>query len=182
MALMNSPQTYGWVTVILHWVVAAGIIGLFALGYWMVGLTYYDPWYKTGPDVHRSVGILLLIAMLVRVAWRLLTPSPAAVSGHRHWEVLAAHLAHGLLYLLVFVAMISGYLISTADGTAIHVFDWFEVPSLTGRVQGMEDIAGVVHYWSTWTLIVLAALHALAGLKHHFVDRDPTLTRMLGRS
>lgn len=182
MALMNSPQTYGWVTVILHWVVAAGIIGLFALGYWMVGLTYYDPWYKTGPDVHRSVGILLFVTMLVRVAWRLLTPSPAAVSGHRRWEVLAAHLAHGLLYLLVFVAMISGYLISTADGTAIHVFGWFKVPSLTGRIQGMEDIAGVVHYWSTWTLIVLAALHALAGLKHHFVDRDPTLTRMLGRS
>lgn len=181
MALTNSPQSYGWVTVVMHWVVAVVIIGLFALGYWMVGLSYYDPWYKTGPDVHRSIGILLFIAMLARLAWRVLTPSPNPVPGHRRWEVSAAHAAHWLLYLLIFVAMISGYLISTADGTAIQVFDWFDVPSLTGRVQGMEDSAGIVHYWSTWSLIVLAGVHALAALKHHFVDRDPTLTRMLGR-
>ena len=181
MALTNSPQSYGWVTVVMHWVVAVVIIGLFALGYWMVGLSYYDPWYKTGPDVHRSIGILLFIAMLARLAWRVLTPSPDPVPGHRRWEVFAAHSAHWLLYLLIFVAMISGYLISTADGTAIQVFDWFDVPSLTGRVQGMEDSAGIVHYWSTWALIVLAGIHALAALKHHFVDRDPTLTRMLGR-
>jgi cytochrome b561 len=95
--------------------------------------------------------------------------------------VIAAHGAHGLLYLLLFVAMISGYLITTADGSSISVFGWFEVPSVTGRIRGMEDTAGAVHYWSTWALVVLAGLHALAALKHHFIDRDATLKRMLGR-
>lgn len=95
--------------------------------------------------------------------------------------MLAAHAAHGLLYALLFVAMVSGYLISTADGSSISVFGWFEVPSVTGQVKGMEDVAGSIHYWSTWAIVVLAGLHALAALKHHFVDRDRTLLRMLGK-
>ena len=84
----------------------------------------------------------------------------------------------GLLGLL-FAAMISGYLISTADGSGIDVFGLFEVPSVTGRQNGLEDSAGLVHYWSTWALVVLAGLHGLAALKHHFIDRDATLKRML---
>lgn len=89
-------------------------------------------------------------------------------------------MAHGLLYVLLFVAMVSGYLISTADGSAISVFNWFDVPSVTGRVKGMEDIAGEVHYWTTWAIVVLAVVHALAAIKHHVLDKDDTLRRMLG--
>ncbi len=60
--------------ILLHWLVAATIIGLFALGFWMVDLSYYDPWYRQGPDIHRSVGILLFMAMVLRLAWRLFSP------------------------------------------------------------------------------------------------------------
>lgn len=93
---------------------------------------------------------------------------------------MSAHGTHLLLYVLIFVAIVSGYLISTADGSTIKVFDWFEVPSVTGRIKGMEDTAGLVHYWSTWALVVLAGLHGLAAIKHHLIDRDDTLRRMLG--
>jgi len=86
-----------------------------------------------------------------------------------------------LLYLLLFVAMVSGYLISTADGSSVSVFGWFDVPSITGRIKGMEDTAGVVHYWVTLSVVVLAGIHALGALKHHVIDRDNTLRRMLGR-
>jgi len=157
------------------------VAGMFGLGYWMVGLTYYDSWYKQGPDIHRSLGVLLFTAMLLRVVWRLMNPRPEPVPGHRRWEVVAAHLAHGLLYVLLFVATVSGYLISTADGSSVIVFGWFDVPSITGRIKGMEDTAGVVHYWATWSVVVLAGIHALGALKHHFIDRDNTLRRMLGR-
>jgi len=61
------------------------------------------------------------------------------------------------------------------------VFGWFEVPSITGRIKGMEDTAGVVHYWVTWNVVVLASIHALGALKHHFIDRDNTLRRIFGR-
>ena len=181
MKLRNSQATYGLVAVFLHWLVALTVAGMFSLGYWMVGLTYYDAWYKQGPDIHRSVGVLLFIAMLLRVVWRLMNLRPEPVPGHRRWEVVAAHLVHGLLYVLLFVAMVSGYLISTAAGSSVSVFGWFDVPSITGRIKGMEDTAGVVHYWVTWSVVVLAGIHAFGALKHHFIDRDNTLRRMLGR-
>ena len=59
--LKNSVSAYGWAAIILHWLTALAIIALFALGLWMVGLTYYSPWYNTAPDIHRSIGILLML-------------------------------------------------------------------------------------------------------------------------
>lgn len=178
--LRNSATGYGLVAIVLHWVVALTIVGLFALGFWMVDLDYYHSWYKQGPDIHRSVGLLLLAAMVLRLVWRLANIRPQPLASHSRLEVLAAHGAHWLLYLLIFTAMVSGYLISTADGSAISVFGWFDVPSLTGRIKGMEDTAGLVHYWATWAIVGLASVHALAALKHHFIDKDDTLRRMLG--
>ena len=181
MALRNSRQGYGWLAIVLHWLVAAAVIGLFALGFWMVELSYYDDWYRKAPDIHRSVGLLLFAVVLFRLFWRAVNPSPQPLPDHRRWEVVSAHIAHLLLYGLMLAAMVSGYLISTADGSSISVFGWFEVPSVTGRIKGMEDVAGSIHYWSTWALIVLAGVHALAALKHHVIDRDHTLRRMLGK-
>lgn len=180
MQIRNSSARYGLVAIIIHWIVAVTVIGLFALGYWMVDLTYYHDWYKRAPDIHRSIGLLLLGLMVVRVVWRAINSSPSPLSSHKRWEVVMAHAAHGLLYVLLFVAMASGYLISTADGSAISVFGWFDVPSLTGQIKGLEDIAGTVHYWSTWAIVGLASVHAAGALKHHFIDRDTTLRRMSG--
>lgn len=181
MQIRNTSASYGLVAIFIHWLVALVVFGLFGLGYWMVDLTYYDDWYRRAPDIHRSIGILLLMVMVFRVVWRVANVSPEPLSGHIRWEVRSAHMAHFLLYVLIFVAMVSGYLISTADGSSISVFDWFEVPSVTGQIKGMEDTAGTVHYWSTWAIVGLAAVHAAGALKHHLLDRDRTLRRMLGR-
>ncbi|MGM0570211.1 cytochrome b [Marinobacter sp.] len=179
MQLLNSSRRFGAVHATLHWLVALAVFGLFGLGYYMVDLTYYDEFYRLGPHIHRSIGILLFVVVILRLIWRLLDTTPAALGSHSPAEVLSARLAHGVLYLLLFTAMVSGYLISTADGSSIRVFSWFEVPSVTGRIRGMEDIAGDIHYWVTWGLVVLASLHGLAAIKHHIVDRDDTLRRML---
>ncbi|KRW82009.1 cytochrome b [Marinobacter sp. P4B1] len=182
MSLKNSEHHYGWLAVVLHWLVATVVVGLFALGFWMVDLSYYDEWYRKGPDLHRSIGLILFAVVVFRLLWRLINASPRPLASHKRWEVVSAHVAHSLLYVLMFVAMVSGYLITTADGSSISVFGLFDVPSLTGRVKGMEDTAGAVHYWSTWALVGLAGLHALGALKHHFIDRDETLRRMSGRA
>lgn len=182
MELRSPPARYGLVQVVLHWLVAATVIGLFILGDYMVELGYYDPWYRTAPHLHKSIGLLLLVVMLIRLAWRTLSVQPAPLATHQPWEVRLAHAAHGVLYLLVFAVMLSGYLISTADGSTIAVFNWFEVPSLTGQVKQLEDIAGVIHRWCAWSLVGLALLHAVAAIKHHVIDRDETLRRMLGLS
>ena len=173
----NSADGYGAVAIILHWLVALAVVGLFALGLWMVELTYYDPWYRTAPNIHKSIGILLFLVVALRLLWRMINPAPAPIG--RPWERRVAHLVHGVLYVLMFAAMVAGYLISTADGRAIEVFGLFPVPAVVSDLPNQEDIAGVVHLWLAWSLILLASFHALAALKHHFFNRDATLVRML---
>jgi cytochrome b561 len=181
MQLRNSPTRYGLVSVLLHWLVALTVFGLFALGFWMVGLDYYSPWYRRAPDLHKSIGLLLFAVMLLRLFWRFFSPAPAALASHGRWTRLASKLGHGLLYLGLFAVMISGYLISTADGRPISVFGWFEVPATLTSIPDQADLAGLLHEYLAWGLVLLALVHALAALKHHFIDRDSTLTRMLGR-
>ena len=180
LGLRNTIQGYGLVAIFLHWLVALVVNGLFALGLWMTDLTYYDTWYRRAPDLHKAIGILLFLAMLGRVAWRLFNVTPADEPGMTPLERRAAHSVHLLLYLLLFALMVSGYLISTADGRPIEVFGLFAVPALVSDIPNQEDLAGKVHWYLALTLIALAGMHALAALKHHFIDRDRTLKKMLG--
>ena len=175
--LKNTDNSYGWIAIALHWLVAIAVFSMFGLGLYMVELTYYDSWYKGSLDLHKSAGILLALLVLLRSGWRLINPSPKGLSP-RPLENLAAHLAHGLLYLMMAALFISGYLISTADGQGIAVFELFTVPA-TLTADNQEDIAGDIHQWLAWGLMGLVALHALAALKHHFINRDATLKRMV---
>jgi len=180
MKLFNTTTTYGAVHIVLHWLVAISVIGLFALGVWMVELGYYDPWYNRAPAVHKAFGIVLVVVMLIRLVWRWANGVPEPEPGVRRWETRAAHGVHAVLYIGVFSAIISGYLIATAKGAPVAVFDLFSVPATIHGLHRQEDLAGEFHYYITYGLIGLAALHALAALKHHLIDRNATLLRMLG--
>lgn len=180
MHFKNTSSRYGAVAVALHWIVALTVIGLAILGLWMVDLTYYSPYYRSAPFWHKSIGITLAAVMVLRLFWRLLNPRPAPLPNHQLWEKRLAALVHTLLYALLAVIVISGYLISTAKGQGISVFGWFEIPASLTDLPQQADRAGAVHYWVVISVLVLAGLHALGALKHHFIDRDDTLRRMLG--
>ncbi|MCS3468032.1 cytochrome b [Pseudomonas sp. Pseusp122] len=182
MQLKNSSSRYGLVSMLLHWGVAIAVFGLFALGLWMVGLGYYDTWRKAGPDLHKSIGLTLFAVMLIRVVWRLLSPPPPPLASYGKWTRIGAAFGHLFLYVGLFAVMFAGYLISTADGVGISVFGLFDVPALISGLPDQADNAGVVHLYLAWVLVIFAGLHGLAALKHHFIDRDVTLKRMLGRS
>lgn len=177
MALRNSESSYGSVARFLHWVMALAVLAMFGLGLWMRTLDYYSPYYKTAPDLHRSVGIILAVALVLRLLWRWINVKPNDDSLPHHERVLS-HLVHIAFYGLLFVLMISGYLISTADGRGIDVFGLFSVPSVYQRT-GMEDLAGFIHEYVAYGLMALVGLHVVAALKHHFIDQDVTLQRML---
>lgn len=177
----NNLMSYGWVSITLHWLVALVVTGLFILGVWMTDLTYYDDWYKTAPDIHRSIGILLFFALLFRIYWRLTNVTPMDEPNIDKLQIKIAHLVHKFLYVLLFAMMVSGYLISTADGRAIDVFGLFQVPAIPPLdIENLEDKAGDIHWYLALILAGLTGLHALAALKHHFIDRDRTLVKMLG--
>lgn len=173
----NTSQHYGLIHIVLHWITALGVIGLFVLGLWMVGLTYYSQWYHTAPHIHKSIGLLIAALTLFRILWKISNSSPLPIGSKN--ERIIAKLAHSGLYLLLLGIFISGYLISTADGHGIEVFNWFTIPSAGKLFEGQEDISGDVHEWLAFTLIGLTLLHALAALKHHFISNDETLKRMI---
>ncbi len=176
----QQVKNYNVTARMIHWVSAAVVIGMFAVGLWMVDLSYYSQWYQTAPHWHKSVGILLVGLTVFRLVWKHLTPSPA-IEGNE-LEKRFAPIAHLAIYLLLITLFTSGYLISTEDGRSIDVFNWFSVPGAGALFEGQSDKAGVIHTYAAWSLIGLAALHALAAFKHHFINKDNTLRKMLGVS
>lgn len=177
-AVMAKTLRYNNLSISLHWLMALVVFGLFALGFWMVDLTYYSSWYKTAPYWHKSVGILLAALLLLRLFWRFKAGKPAALPDQNRRLQQMAALVHLLLYLLLLAIVLTGYLISTADGRGIEVFSWFEVPGMGELFAEQADIAGALHKWFAYVLMALVVLHAAGALKHHFVDKDTTLKRM----
>jgi len=182
MNIRNTEDSWGLVSIVLHWLVAVAVLSLFGLGLYMVELDYYDSMYKTAPYIHRSIGILLFITIIFRLVWRGMNTTPQALENHKAWEVTIAHWVHMALYGLLIVLMLSGYFISTADGRAISVFAWFEVPSIVSGIDNLEDLAGDVHEFLAYVLISMIVLHAVGAFKHHLLDKDRTLLRMLGKN
>lgn len=174
----NSREQYGWVVIVLHWLMALAIFGMFGLGLWMTTLEYYDSWYHRAPDVHKSVGMLLLFLLFFRLAWVTFNVKPEIAGAA--WERMLALLVHRAHYVLMLVLMVSGYLIPTANGTGIDVFGWFTVPATLSFTREDADLVGKIHRFVAWAVIGLAGLHSGAALKHHFIDRDVTLIRMFG--
>ncbi len=180
MLIKNDQHNFGLIAILLHWLIALVTFGLFGLGLWMTELGYYDDWYQKAPDLHEGIGVFLFIFLFIRIAWRWINPPPKPLSTLKVWENLSSHLAHGLLNALLLLITISGYLIITAKGEPVHVFDLFNVPASLSGFSNQEDLAGEIHLLTAWAVIVLAAVHSLAALKHHFIDKDETLRRILG--
>lgn len=155
---------------------ALAVFGLFGLGYWMVQLDYYSPYYTSAPDLHRSLGVIVGIALVLRLVWRLANtrPSDAELSP---FERAASKLAHWSFYALIFAITVSGYLIATTDGRPVDIFGLLSLPSVV-LDKSLTDTAGWIHRWLAYTVIGLAALHTTAALKHHSLDHHDTLSRM----
>ncbi len=179
--LRNTRGSFGLVAIALHWLVALTVLVLFGLGLWMTGLDYYSPWYHQAPEVHKAVGVLLGLVLVLRLLWRGLNPKPAPEPHLSHTERRAAGLVQALLDVLPLAVVFTGYLISTAEGAAVSVFGLFAVPATLVGLPDQADRAGDIHLYLAIALVALAGVHALGALKHHFIARDRTLLRMLGR-
>jgi len=177
--LKNTAAAYGQFAIVLHWLTAALVIGLFSLGLYMTALTYYHPWYHSAPWWHKSFGLLLFGLLLLRIAWALYNVKPSPIASHARWERHLASATHRLLYLLLVLICVSGYLISTAKGEGVEFFGWLVLPALLPGFANQADIAGAAHYYMALAMIGLVILHTAGALKHHIFDRDETVRRML---
>lgn len=175
--LKDSPSGYGLLSILLHWVCALLILFLFGLGVYMTGLGYYDEWYHKGPALHVSLGLIVFALMALRILWRWINPTPSPL-GHQAVQLVAAQGVKWLLYLAIFCVLISGYLITTAEGKPASLFDWLHIPALTRLTASQVDLAGKIHEYCAWGIIALVVLHVLGALYHQFVVRDRTLVRI----
>ena len=173
----QQAQRYGLVAVALHWFIALAILALLGVGLWMTEL-------KNSPTKievytwHKWVGLTVLGLAAFRLFWRLYRRPPPPLSAPT-WQLRAAAGTHGLMYLLMLAMPITGWLQNSASGFPLSWFGLFKVPALIARDREAFVFWQQVHEWLAWTLMLMIALHLAATVKHHFIDRDSTLTRML---
>lgn len=164
---------------LMHWTIALLILGLTWLGWYMVGLSYYDPWSQDSLIAHRALGMVVLALVLFKVLWLMVSPTPEPLPSHKPWEQKSSRLVHWTLAVSMFVIPITGYVISTSEGAAVPMFNWFDVPALFVADESTRDLAIAIHYYVAYAIFGVAMLHTAAALKHQFIDRDGTLKRML---
>ena len=175
---MTPETTYGTTSRINHWVIAIAMIGLLGLGLYLEfgGLARE----AKGPlrDIHKAAGVLVLIFGVWRVSWRLLKGFPAAASNMPAWQEKASMLAHWVLLAGIILMPVSGLLGSLYGGRDVAVFGFFTIPAQP-KVEWLQTLGHVVHSWFGKAMAAVVVVHAAAALKHHFIDRDATLQRML---
>lgn len=179
--LKNTNQRYGLISKTLHWALAVLIISLIWLGWYMVGLSYYDRWYNATLSLHKSFGLLALALAIINVGWHLYSRPPADVATLKLWERIGAEVTHFMLYVLMLAIPLSGYLVSTSAGQSIAFFSWVDIPALYPIDDRLRDFAIEVHYYMAYGAVALVIVHILGALKHHFIDRDATLLRIINK-
>ncbi len=177
-------ERYDPVAVALHWLIALSIIVMIPLGLFMGDLPAD---LKLDAYIfHKSLGILILALSLFRLVWRFLNPPPALPSHMKPFEKLGAKFSHWGFYFLIIAMPLTGWLMVSASKKYPTIFFWFsEVPHLPmPEAYSGKEAAGLFHdyhLYLAYGALVLLVLHVGAALKHHFVNRDTVLTRMLPR-
>ncbi|WP_111429499.1 cytochrome b [Rhodobacteraceae bacterium DSL-40] len=182
----NTTESWGWVTRLLHWAIAGLILFQLGLGFYMSD--WVSDLFRQFAlvQLHKSWGFVVFALACVRIVWRLANrTSPAAPENIPAWQDRVASITHKLLYLLMFVLPISGWVMASASPNQDllnidnMVFNWFAMPDpWVPGVKSIASAAAEIHELSAFLLLGLLALHAGAALKHHFVDRDRVLRRM----
>ena len=182
MPLRNTETRWGWPSMSLHWLIAALILVMLMVGFVMVQLPK-TPKYFWIYDLHKSIGLTVLVLMLVRLGWRLYAGAPRPEPGTAAWQRVAAQLTHLGLYVLVLGMPIAGWLYDSASGLrALKYFGLFTVPKLIAPNPEIKDLAHTFHVYGALLLTLVIFMHVGGALMHHLFLRDRTLTRMLPRA
>lgn len=178
MQLKNTENSYGMVTLILHWGMAVIIVALLVLGLYMTRVPVSPLKFKLY-GWHKEVGILILMLAMIRVVWWSANILPVLPATLPRWQKMAAHAVHAAFYVFMFLLPLSGWLMSSAAGFPVSFFGWFLLPDLITPHEGWRVLLSETHEWLGYGLIATFCAHVGAALKHHFINKDNILRRML---
>lgn len=180
--MTKRPSTTDWgaTAKTFHWLIALLIFVQIVLGWEAV----HWPLTPTKIDLfvwHKSIGMLVLVLVVLRLLWRIGHPRPPYPADMKNWEKRLAGSVHALLYALLLAMPISGWLLNSAANVPVRLFWVVPLPRLIGPDRALVLWFAWAHVVMAWTLVVLLVLHVAAALYHHFVRRDRLLVRMLPR-
>ena len=178
MALTSTTEKWGAIAKLFHWVIAALVLFMIIVGLAAVNAPL-SPTKLQLFTIHKVTGLGIFILMIARLLWRVINPTPILPPALAGWERAAAKLTHWLLYGLVLLMPISGYVITSAANFPITIFGIFDVPLIVPPDKHTEDLAESVHVLGFFVLAALILLHTAAALRHHFILKDDILRRML---
>ncbi len=175
---MHPSTRYTRTAIGLHWLVAVAIVAMFSLGVYMQDLPLSPAKLKLY-SWHKWAGVSIFLLVLARIVWRLSHRPPAPPAGMPAWQRRAAEGVHLLLYGLMLAVPVSGWLMSSAKGVPTVWFGVLPLPDLVGKDKELGDVLATVHKTLNFSMAGLVLVHAGAALKHHLIDRDEVLVRML---
>lgn len=182
--MQETTSILSKMTIRLHWLVAILMMGLLATGYYMEKNGVYALY-----NWHKSFGVVVFCLAIWRIIWRINKGWPSALTKTSKLELIAAKVVHWLLLTSTVLYPISGFMMSGAGGHGIPLFGLYLLPRLekddplksSELLTGISDLGSTLHGTLMWVLIAIIALHVIGALKHHFVYKDRTIKRMLGR-
>lgn len=182
----SGSTRYSTVAIILHWMIALGILTLIAMGLVMDHISLDTMRVFQLYQLHKSIGITVMLLIALRIGWRLTHSAPALPAGMPELEKTGAHLAHITLYGLQVLLPLSGWAMVSASVLGIPTVlfgtvPWPDLPLLATLPDKapVEAVLKVVHHWAAWGLLALIILHAAAALRHQFILHDRVFRQML---
>ena len=175
MALKNTADSYGWLAKLLHWTIAVLIVGLITAGLTFTSMERGDARTELA-GLHKSVALLTLMLMAIRLIWRIANPRPADPPGTPRWQAAAALWVHWLLYAGVFSQLTIGLLV--AGQREISFFGLFSFGPFLVENEEQHHFFEELHEIGWIVVAVLAVVHIIAALYHHFGLKDDVLRRM----
>ena len=174
----NSATHWGLFSRLLHWFTAVAVLFMLGLGFTMINMRL-SPMKLEMFIVHKSIGMLLLVIICIRVVWRLLNPAPRPSSHLSKSQRKLVFLGQLLMYVLLFAIPVSGWVINSASNFPLQWFGLFEIPPITNPSIAVEDYAKTVHFVLICILASVVIMHVTAALHHHWIKRNDILKRML---
>lgn len=175
---MTHNNRYTNTAISLHWLVTALILCAFPLGIYMSDLKL-SPLKLQLFSYHKWLGVTVFLLVVIRLLWRATHTPPALPASIAAWQRRAAHALHHLLYILMFAIPLTGWLMSSAKGVPTVYLGLVQLPDLLGKDKALGHTLENVHATLNYLMLALLVMHVAAALKHHFIERDDTLARML---
>ena len=177
-SLTNTSNRYGLIAQLLHWAVVVGIVLQYVWA-WRIDNTDSIRAQFSLVTTHKSIGMTILALVLLRMAWRAFNKPPPYPVSMKTWEINAANFTHALLYLLILLMPLTGWMYTSAAGYGAEFWGLVDIPDFVATGERLENFMHIAHETIAWLIPIVVAVHVFAALRHHFTLKDDVLKRII---